>query len=156
MTNIAKGMAAGLAAMVVLSMLMLMKAAMGLMPELDPIGMISNMLGAERVVGWVMHFLIGTVLWGGLFAWLDPHLPSHSHWLKGVIFGLGAWLIMMVAMMPMAGKGLFGMELGLMAPLMTMMLHVIFGAVLGAVYGMLLGKNRDRHLHMETVSRPSR
>jgi len=36
--------------------------------------------------------------------------------------------------MPMAGAGLFGMAMGIMAPMMTLVLHVIFGAVLGAVF----------------------
>lgn len=79
--------------------------------------------------------MIGAIVWGGLFAWLDPHLPGNSHWLKGVTFGVGAWLLMMIAIMPMAGAGLFGMNFGMMAPAMTLMLHVIFGAVLGGVYG---------------------
>jgi len=38
--------------------------------------------------------------------------------------------------MPMAGVGLFGMTMGLMAPMMTLVLHVIFGAVLGVTYHM--------------------
>jgi len=38
------------------------------------------------------------------------------------------------AVMPMAGAGMFGLKLGMMAPVMTMMLHAIFGAVLGGVY----------------------
>jgi hypothetical protein len=37
--------------------------------------------------------------------------------------------------MPMAGAGLFGMNMGVMAPMMTLVLHLIFGAVLGWVYG---------------------
>jgi hypothetical protein len=44
---------------------------------------------------------------------------------------------MMVAMMPMAGAGLFGVELGLMAPVANLMLHWIYGAVLGGAYGAL-------------------
>ena len=35
--------------------------------------------------------------------------------------------------MPMAGAGLFGMKLGMMAPLMTWVLHLVFGAVMGLV-----------------------
>ncbi len=42
---------------------------------------------------------------------------------------------MMIAVMPMAGAGLFGMNFGMMAPGMTMVLHIVFGAVLGVVYG---------------------
>lgn len=145
MTNVGKGMVAGLAATAVLSALMLMKSAMGLMPQLDMIGMLGRMMGAagSPAVGWIVHFLIGTVAWGALFAWLDPRLPGGSHTLRGVIFGVGAWLPMMVVLMPMAGAGLFGLGLGIMAPVMTLVLHMVFGAVLGWTYGRLLG--RDAH-----------
>ena len=135
-SNIFKGMVAGFVATVVLSALMVMKSMMGLMPDLDVIAMLSKMMGGSPLaIGWLAHFMIGTIIWGGLFAWLDPHLPGNSHWLKGITFGIGAWLMMMIAVMPMAGAGLFGLNFGMMAPVMTLVLHVIFGAVLGGVYG---------------------
>ena len=81
-----KGLGAGFVATVVLCALMVMKAMMGVMPELNPVKMIADMLGAPPAVGWVMHFMIGIVLWGTLFAWLDPTLPGESHWLKGIVF----------------------------------------------------------------------
>src|SRR5680860_510217 len=111
--NILKGMAAGFAATLVLSALMVMKSMMGLMPELDVIAMISKMMGASLSMSWIAHLMIGTVVWGGLFVWLAPYLPGGSYWFKGVIFGVGVWLMMMIALMPMAGAGLFGMALGL-------------------------------------------
>lgn len=43
--------------------------------------------------------------------------------------------------MPMAGAGIFGLNLGMMAPVMTLVLHLIYGAVLGAVYAALLNSN---------------
>jgi hypothetical protein len=76
-----------------------------------------------------------------MYAWLDPKLPG-SHLVRGAIFATGAWLIMMVVLMPMAGAGLFGMHLGLMAPVATLMLHWIYGAVLGGVYGAWTGQER--------------
>lgn len=48
MKNIAKRMLAGLAAAVVLSIMMLVKASMGVMPALDPIGMIAAMIRPIR------------------------------------------------------------------------------------------------------------
>lgn len=45
---------------------------------------------------------------------------------------------MMVAVMPMAGAGLFGLNLGIMVPILIFVLHVIFGAVLRWTYGRLL------------------
>jgi len=96
------------------------------------------MMGAQTaLVGWLAHFVIGVVVWGVAFAWIDSKL-SYAHWINGVIFATGAWLMMMIVVMPMAGAGLFGLNLGLgiMAPLATLMLHWIYGAVLGAVDGM--------------------
>ncbi len=137
-------MLAGLAATIVLSLLMLLKGAMGLMPALDPIGMIAMMMGVSTAIAWGVHFMIGAVIWGGAFALLEPRLPGGDLWLKGVVFGVGAWLIMMVAMMPMAGAGFFGMNLGMMAPVMTLVMHLVFGAVLGGVYGMLLHRGATK------------
>lgn len=134
---IIKGMIAGFIATVVLSALMLMKGMLGLMPQLDVIGMLSGMLGGSRGMGWIMHFIIGTVAWGGGFALLYSAIPGGSSWVKGILFGLAVWLVMMLVIMPMAGAGLFGMNIGIMAPIMTMMLHLIFGAVLGAAYAKL-------------------
>lgn len=137
MDGIAKGVIAGFVATVVLSALMLMKSAMGLMPELDVIAMLGGMMGTGAFMGWMAHFVIGSILWGGFFAVVAPNLPGRSLWLKGMTFGVGAWILMMVAVMPMAGAGPFGANLGMAAPVMTLMLHVIFGAVLGSVYAAL-------------------
>lgn len=148
--NWLKGMVAGFVATIVLSALMLMKTQMGLMPELNPIKMMTDMLGASTLaVGWIMHFFIGTILWGTLFAWLDPSIPGESHWLKGIWFSIGAWLIMMIVLMPMAGAGFFGANLGIMAPVMTLVMHIIFGAVLGGVYGL----ERPEQAHQFQASR---
>jgi len=138
MNNIVNGILAGLVATVVLSLMMLAKAAMGLVPALDPISMIAEMMGVSTALAWGVHFMIGAVIWGGAFALLEQYLPGGDFWVKGVVLGVGAWLIMMVAMMPMAGAGFFGMQLGIMAPVLTLVMHIAFGAVLGGVYGMLL------------------
>ena len=137
MNNIVRGFVAGFVATVVLSVLMLMKSLMGLMPELDVIAMLSGMMGTGPAMGWLGHFMIGTIAWGGLFGLIEPNLPGESYWVKGIVLGLGAWVLMMVAVMPMAGAGLFGLGLGMAAPVMTLMLHIIFGAVLGVVYAAL-------------------
>tara|TARA_R110000796_G_scaffold252513_1_gene387288 strand:+ start:1769 stop:2203 length:435 start_codon:yes stop_codon:yes gene_type:complete len=134
MTNLKSGFLAGFIATVVLSVLMVMKGMMGLMPELDVAAMLAGMIGAPVIVGWIVHFLIGTVAWGGGFAVLYDYIPGSSAVQKGIVFGIAAWLGMMILIMPMAGAGLFGLALGMMAPIMTLVLHIIFGAVLGAVF----------------------
>ena len=133
--NMFKGIGSGFVATLVLSAIMLVKQAMGVMPELNSVQMITQMSGAQSpIIGWLMHFFIGTILWGVLYVSVNPFLPG-PHWFRGAAFATGAWLLMMILMMPMAGAGFFGLHMGMMAPIATLVLHWIYGAVLGAVYG---------------------
>ena len=85
MTNLKNGFMVGFVSTVVLTVLMVAKGMMGVMPALD----------------------------------------------------VAAMLSMMIVVMPMAGAGFFGINLGMMAPVMTLVLHIIFGVVLGKVYALL-------------------
>ncbi len=139
----AKSIVSAFVATVVLALLLLLKSAMGLMPQLNTIHMLAGlahgMLGlpATPVVGWIIHFLIGTVLWGVLFALLYAVLPGRSAVSKALLFATGAWLLMMLIPLPLSGAGLFGLHIGLMAPVMTLILHWIWGAVLGLTFAAL-------------------
>jgi hypothetical protein len=134
MTNLKNGFLAGFIATAVLSAMMVIKSMMGVMPQLDVAAMIGMMMGVPVAVGWIIHFMIGTIAWGGGFALLYDMIPGGSPIGKGIAFGVVAWLGMMVMIMPMAGAGFFGMNMGLMAPMMTLLLHIVFGTVLGFVY----------------------
>jgi hypothetical protein len=131
--NIKAGLISGFVATIALSIIMLVKAKMGVMPELNAIKMLASMMGSSLIMGWIAHFMIGTFVWGILFAMLVNKLPGGVI-ISAILFSIGAWLIMMVGPMPMAGEGLFGMNLGMMAPVATLMLHIIWGVVLGLVY----------------------
>jgi len=135
MTDLKNGFLAGFVVTVVVSAMMVAKGMMGLMPELDVAAMLAMMMGAPLVVGWLAHFMIGTLAWGGGFAVFYGAIPGGMAIVKGIVFGVVAWLGMMILVMPMAGAGLFGMSFGIMAPMMTLVLHIIFGVVLGGVYG---------------------
>jgi uncharacterized protein DUF6789 len=137
MHNVGRGIVAGLIATAVLSVIMIMKGMMGLMPQLNVIAMLGSMMGTSSAIAWAIHFMIGAVAWGAGFAILFNLLPGKSSTGKGISLGLAAWLMMMFLVMPMAGAGMFGMNMGMMAPVMTLVLHVIFGAVLGGVFGKL-------------------
>ncbi len=92
MLNIIKGFAAGFAATLVLSALMMAKSAMGIMPELNVIAMLTQMghqlMGLDQTLmtGWILHFLIGTVIWVGLFVPSAGILPGSAYWRKGIVF----------------------------------------------------------------------
>ncbi len=112
---------------------MVVKAKIGIMPDLNAITMLAGMMGTPPVMGGFAHFMIGTIVWGVLFAVLVDKLPGGV--MSGAInFSIGAWLIMMVGPMPMAGAGLFGLQLGVMAPIATLMLHIAWGIALGLTY----------------------
>ncbi len=142
MNKITAGLGAGFIVTAVLSAMMLAKGMMGVMPELDIATMLGAMMGASVAMGWLGHFIIGTVVWGGGFALLYGLIPSGTALIKGVAFGIAAWFGMMIMVLPMAGAGLFGMVIGIMAPMMTLVLHIVYGAVLGTVFRMLVAPNQ--------------
>jgi len=132
-----KGMLAGLVATVVLSVLMVMKGKMGLMPDVNVIAMLAGKMGGSIAMGWAAHFMIGVIGYGLVYALIFSELPFGNHTTRGIAMGITGWLVMMVAVMPMMGAGLFGLSMpsGMMVPLATLMLHIVFGAVLGYVFG---------------------
>ncbi len=136
MNKALKGILAGLAATIVLSLLMVMKSKMGLMPDVNVINMLSSKMGGEASMGWAAHIMIGTLGYGLAYAFIFSELPFGGHVSRGIAIGVAGWL-MMIAVMPMMGVGLFGLGMpsGMMVPVATLVLHVIFGAVLGFVYG---------------------
>jgi len=141
--NVGEGLIAGLVATAVLSLLMIAKEMMGMMPEVNVITMLTELsrnylnTPATPAIGWIIHFAIGTFLWGGLFAPFAMHWRMPNFTAKGVVFATLAWLVMMVVLMPAAGAGFFGAKLGIDAPVSTLLLHWIYGGVLGSVYGAL-------------------
>lgn len=140
--TIRHSMIAGFIATVVLSILMIMKKITGVMPQMNPIAdlvlILQNLSGLSvmPVFAWILHFFIGTVVWGGIFALLYTKLPG-GNVIKGIVLGVGAWLLMMLTVEPLAGHGIFGLQTSPVIPVMSMMLHIIYGAILGVVYGKL-------------------
>ena len=131
--NWLKGMVAGFIATVVLSVLMLIKQRMGLVPQLNPIEMLAKMAGGSMpAVGWVPHFLIGTVVWGSLFPISRRQSLAERHPVRNwrVDFDDG----------PCNANGrsrsFRHAALGIMVPIATLVLHLIYGAVLGGTYGL--------------------
>ena len=143
MLDVGRALIAGFVATVVISMLMIMRVSAGIMSWFRPIEIMDltaqELFGTpdSAVLGWLLHFIVGTVIWGGLFLLLEHRLPGGSYTRRGLVFGTGAWLAVMVIVFPLAGSGLFGLGFGLIVPITTMITHWIFGAVLGASYGWL-------------------
>jgi hypothetical protein len=152
-------MFAGFVGAAVLAALMIAKAELGLLPAIDFIAMLGGITHTGPVGGWMIHFFIG-IVWGGLFAWLDPDLPGDSLRQRGVLFSLAGWCLMMIVVMPWAGAGLFALKLGILAPVLALVFHVVFGWVLGGTYAWLFVqmiplRYRQPHLELSLRSRAS-
>lgn len=143
MKLVAIGILAGIGAALVLSALMVMKSMIGFFPELDIIAMLAALVAGGVMLGWILHFAIGG-FWGAAFSVVHDFLPGRNPVLQGIAFGLIAWLLMMLLIMPMGGYGVFGLVIGIMAPLMTGVLHIIFGAVMGWIFQRLTMNQRGR------------
>jgi uncharacterized protein DUF6789 len=137
MSNSMKGMVAGLVATLVLSGLLLFKGTMNLVPELSIINLLMSLGSITAVQAWMDHFIVGVVAWGLAFGAYDSLASRPAHWLKGIIFGVFAWVVMMVLFMPLAKAGVFGWKIGPMAAAVTLIYHLVYGAVLGTTYGLL-------------------
>jgi hypothetical protein len=132
---IGRGLVAGLAATVTVSLVILLKQALGILPQLSTIKVLAQMLGYHSLaIGWLAHFIVGVILWGPLYAWIDPK-STYPHWFIGMMFATCVWLGVMLIVMPAVGAGLFGLDLGIVTPAATLVLHWIYGAVLGVVFG---------------------
>jgi hypothetical protein len=130
-------MIAGLIATLVVSALILFKSSMGLWPELNLIQLLVNLGSITVVQAWMDHFIVGVVVWGLIYGGVDAMYPEGPHWLKGLIVGVGAWLVMMVAFMPLAKAGFFGSNFGLVGALVPLGYHLVYGLVLGISYAIV-------------------
>ena len=137
--SIKSGITAGFAASAAAGVLVIVTTRYGVLPDFDPIRDIVSIadkytgLQFPSNLGWVVHFLIGSVVWGILYA-LTRRVLAGPAIVKGLIFGLLTWFAMMIVFMPLAGHGFFGLSAGWIAPAAALVFNLIFGAVLAAVY----------------------
>jgi hypothetical protein len=142
MSRIQKGMVAGFAATVAVSVMEVANLLIG--PFQSFPGLLARILQMPDVpaVGWVAHFIAGGLILGPLFGILCPRLPTDTSETKGVLFAVGAWIVMMLTVAPMAGIGAFAMVAGFPTLAWMLATHIVFGVVLGGVYGRLVARER--------------
>ena len=137
MINIGKGIIAGLVASATVAGAVFVAAITSVIQAPDPVQAASGIMLTPTGLSWVVHFAVGTFLWGPLLAVLSPILPS-PFWFKGLAFGMLAWLIMLLvtwAVDPSSPP---------QPDLPPILLHLLFGAVLGWMYGILLDRAERR------------
>jgi len=109
----------------------------------EAVALVIAAVGMRAPVGLLFHFFVGTLIWGSAFGIVHDWLAGPS-WLRGVVFGFLAALIVLFVIAPFAGSGLLCLRLGLFAPIVVAFFHVGYGAILGLVYGKLLDTDEAR------------
>lgn len=135
-TKISQSLVAGIAATIVMTIVMMIAPMMGL-AEMNPPAMVSGMIGMPITVGWIMHFMIGIVFAASFVYFFRYKLPIGNTVLKGVVFGIIIAIfakISMTMMGTMTGGGAPVPE-GSMAPMLIGLVlgHVVFGIVVALV-----------------------
>src|SRR5690606_4604543 len=145
MSRVKKGLVAGFAAAVAVSVLEIVNRPLGPWFSSFP-RLLSYILQApdQAALGWVAHFVAGTLILGPLFAIICPRLPTDTPESKGILFAVGAWLLMMVTIAPVAGIGFFGAAAGVGTMAWMLVTHAVFGVVLGGTYGWLVQREKRR------------
>ena len=130
--NLRRSILAGLAATAAMTMLMLGAPLMGV-----PNMLIGDMLGAflhiGSAAGWGMHLIIGLVLASIYATWFAARLPGGPV-VRGLVYGLGVFVMAQVLVSPMMGGGVFS---GGNVPMISGSLlgHLVYGALVGGLYG---------------------
>jgi hypothetical protein len=136
---------AGFCGTVAHSLLILVHSRSGPLPGFQPNEEIQRglswLVGTDvqpRVV-WLLSFVNGAIVWGFVFGQSYRFLPGNSPWLKGVYFGVGAWLAMGLLFFPLVNRGIFAAKLGLgIAPAMLMLGALLaYSVTMSLVYDLL-------------------
>jgi uncharacterized membrane protein YagU involved in acid resistance len=133
--KIQQSVISGIVATIVMSLLMMLGAAMG-MPKMSPPDMLAGMMKLPVAVGWVMHFMIGVIFATGYVFFFNNWLKKiSSKLLRGAVYGIVAFIVAQIsfpildvifgdAVMPQPEDSMVLLMLG------SIMGHVIFGIVI--------------------------
>lgn len=149
MSRVQKGLVAGFAATAVVSIIEAINMSVGhwavAFPQLLAVILQSPDTPA---VGWAGHLVAGVVL-GALFGVLYPRLPTDTPESKGILFAVGAFVLMGLVIAPIGGAGMFFMRAGFGSLAWMVASHAVFGIVLGSVYGRLVERDRRQRVPVD-------
>lgn len=134
----ARAIFASMIATFLASVLLYLNARMQIFPAANLIDLVETFnarfgLPDTERAAWLTHLIFGVVVFGLLFAVLQPILPGGGT-VQGLWFGGITWLAMMVSFMPLAQHEIFARDLGPAVAVAALGYNLVYGAVLGMCY----------------------
>lgn len=136
--SIKSALIAGIVATAAMTVFTFMAPLMGI--EMNIPAMLAGTMGAPIFVGWIAHFMIGTILGVNYAVIFLPNTKQLAGIKSGMLFSLIPWLMAQIMVMPMMSlmnggtysSGLFSGSV--MIAMASLIGHLIFGVVLGLMY----------------------
>ncbi len=134
--SVGKAIVAGLTGTILITLMMYFVAPMMLGKPMDTAGMLGKMLGDSWILGMMMHFINGTVIFPLIYLLAIYPVLTGKPWIRGTLWGVALWILSQAVVMPMMGGGFFSSQMGgMMAAVASLMGHIAYGAVLGGITG---------------------
>jgi hypothetical protein len=135
-SNPVKAILGGIVGTVVMTLMMYYVAPMMLGQPMDVAGMLGSVLGGSWMMGMIMHFINGSLIFPLIYTYFLYRVLPGEPWLRGTIWGLILWFLSQAVITPMMGGGMFSANAGgLMAVVASLIGHAVYGVLLGAVAG---------------------
>lgn len=129
---------AGLIATTAMTLFMFMAPSMGI--EMNIPAMLAAMFKAPVIVGWLMHYMIGTLLAINFAVLFVPKYGKPNPGLTGIIFSILPWLMAQIIVMPIMGllngESYFTWFFSgsMVLAFASLIAHMVYGLVLGYFY----------------------
>jgi hypothetical protein len=88
---------------------------------------INALMGSKMAMALTPMWIYTHVVWGAIWAFLFFLPLRGSYYGRGALYSLGQTLIQLVIIFPKMGKGMLGLELGYMTPILIIFFGVIWG-----------------------------
>ncbi|MEO7265659.1 MAG: DUF6789 family protein [Ferruginibacter sp.] len=133
-SKIAQTIISGLIATAVMTVVGLMAPYIGL-PKMNPAELLSGMMGAPLIAGYLMHFMIGIIFAAAYVYLFNSKVHLGSKLIKGGLFGLSVFILAQVMMflisklmpMPMVEGNMMLTILG------SLIGHLLYGIVVALI-----------------------
>lgn len=88
-------------------------------------------------IGMVFHVIIGSLILVFVYSEIFYDNLHGRPWMRGLQWGVMLWFVLMFFMMPMMGKGFFGINTPkpISLNIGTLIGHALYGMILGAIAG---------------------